>query len=332
MKPAEDMAKLVNTLRSSESSAEIKASFKELESMVSDIDNARDFKHIGGWPTLLSYLEPTHTPAHRSLAAWVIGTAVKNDYDYQLWILEAAHNDTYWTDKSAGGDASPLPYFANWNGLQHLIDILLDPTCSMSPYAAGVGDNDTVAEQEVDCDAMQRRAMYAIAACARGNVDVQSQLHTLTFVPQSSKYVTTDSAHSKDTLQFVDALQFYADLEGVGGYLALVRPERSRKVWGFVEDMLQERLYIRSEVMEVIGNFNDTDNAALLEQVSSLTVFSDQFDSATWKYWASITGKRYASYLTRIDKESLDKAERKEIVVVDAIIRSVDQVVELQGQ
>ena len=61
---------------------------KQLESLLDDVDNARDYHTIGLWPTLLSFLTSYYSKSIRCHTAWAIGTAVKNTYDYQLWTLE----------------------------------------------------------------------------------------------------------------------------------------------------------------------------------------------------------------------------------------------------
>ena len=63
---------------------------RELEGLLCDIDNARDFHTIGGWPVLASLLAPSEgrDSETQALAAWAIGSAVKNSYDYQLWSVE----------------------------------------------------------------------------------------------------------------------------------------------------------------------------------------------------------------------------------------------------
>jgi hypothetical protein len=61
---------------------------KQLESLLDDVDNARDYHTIGLWPTLLSHLTSHYSKSIRCHTAWAIGTAVKNTYDYQLWTLE----------------------------------------------------------------------------------------------------------------------------------------------------------------------------------------------------------------------------------------------------
>lgn len=71
---------------SSESAVEL--ALIDLEDLLSDIDMARDFYSLGGFPILTSMLDVSRTEAIRELAAWTIGTAVKNQPQHQLWVLE----------------------------------------------------------------------------------------------------------------------------------------------------------------------------------------------------------------------------------------------------
>lgn len=72
----------------SESALEL--ALTDLEDLLSDIDMARDFHSIGGFPTLVSMLHVSQPEAVREIAAWVIGTAVKNEHAHQLWVLEVS--------------------------------------------------------------------------------------------------------------------------------------------------------------------------------------------------------------------------------------------------
>lgn len=63
----------------------------DLEDLLSDIDMARDFHTIGGFPTLASRLRDSQPEGIREMAAWAIGTAVKNQPEHQLWVLEVCH-------------------------------------------------------------------------------------------------------------------------------------------------------------------------------------------------------------------------------------------------
>ncbi|CAM9299110.1 unnamed protein product [Pylaiella littoralis] len=60
----------------------------DLEDLLLDIDMARDFHTIGGFPILVSMLRESQPEGVREMAAWAIGTAVKNEAEHQLWVLE----------------------------------------------------------------------------------------------------------------------------------------------------------------------------------------------------------------------------------------------------
>ena len=47
------------------------------------------FLKTGGWSILLSMLDVDKKPEQQEYAAWAIGTAVKNSYDFQLWLLQS---------------------------------------------------------------------------------------------------------------------------------------------------------------------------------------------------------------------------------------------------
>lgn len=64
----------------------------ELEDLLSDIDMARDFHTLAGLPILASMLSKSQPEPVREVAAWAIGTAVKNEPEYQLWVLEVRLN------------------------------------------------------------------------------------------------------------------------------------------------------------------------------------------------------------------------------------------------
>lgn len=64
----------------------------DLEDLLSDIDMAKDFHTIGGFPALVSMLRDSQPESVREMAAWAIGTAVKNEPEHQLWVLEVSHS------------------------------------------------------------------------------------------------------------------------------------------------------------------------------------------------------------------------------------------------
>lgn len=114
---------------------------EQLENLVEDIDNARDFNTVGGFRAITKALivppsgDPEYSLEERSLAAAVIGNAVKNDYDFQLWVLEEE---------------------------AECLRGLLSMLCSE-------GD-----------DIARRRALYALASASRGNSDVQEHILDIT--------------------------------------------------------------------------------------------------------------------------------------------------------
>lgn len=90
LKPAEYMANITEYLQKPSVSVETKAQLLvDLESLLSDIDNARDFHTLGAWPILVSFLYPNYPLPLISRAAWAIGSAIKHDNDYQKWVLES---------------------------------------------------------------------------------------------------------------------------------------------------------------------------------------------------------------------------------------------------
>lgn len=71
------------------------ATLEDLEFQLNDLDNARDFHTLGGWPLLVSLLSndvhpanATDVPPIQSVAAWVMGTAVKNTEEFYPWAVE----------------------------------------------------------------------------------------------------------------------------------------------------------------------------------------------------------------------------------------------------
>lgn len=132
-----------------DSVTDISNALEELESSLSDIDNARDFYTIGGWPVLVSMLSADQHPNHRARAAWAIGTAIKNSYDYQLWVLERQQH-------GGGGGGGGDDTAKRASCLQLLVDML---------------DFSHANPEE-----LQRRALYALSSAVRGNADVQEAL------------------------------------------------------------------------------------------------------------------------------------------------------------
>lgn len=146
LKPAEAMANYTEQLKNLSVNAvnEKRQILIDLESLLLDIDNARDFHTIGAWPVLLQHLHYSYPMEVRTLAAWAVGSAMKNSYDYQLWLLENVEISTKY----------------NTTGIDLLLQMLYDASH---------------ASNSVDVD-FQKRALYAISSALRGNLDIQDQV------------------------------------------------------------------------------------------------------------------------------------------------------------
>lgn len=130
------------------SEEDLVSSLHELESLLGDIDIARDFHTIGGWKLLVTFLDEKYSVRVRSLTAWAIGTTIKNNYDYQLWVLEA------------------IPYYQTMNNsIVTCLDLLI--------RAFGTFDNRSNSDNNFE---LYRRVLYALSAAVRGNIDVQDFL------------------------------------------------------------------------------------------------------------------------------------------------------------
>lgn len=156
LKPAEYMANLTKQLQDlPRLSVEKKIPiFTDLESLLTDIDNARDFHTIGAWSILIAHLHHTYPTQIRALAAWCLGTAIKNAYDYQLWVLEPVKlviQTISLTNDILIVEISPT-------ALDLLLEMIYTPT---------------VGVETLD---LHKRALYAISSATRGNVDVQDQI------------------------------------------------------------------------------------------------------------------------------------------------------------
>lgn len=234
VKPAEHMAQLAQTLRnfvpgktSTTSEEEVTAALKELESALSDIDNARDFHTIGGWPALVSMLGREHSLLHRGLAAWGIGTSIKNSYDHQLWVLESI-------DPSSKAAAElQAAVSVDGNSLLHnkektpgqmtCLELLVDLLAGTSNPTDNADVSSSSSSSVSQSQETSRRALYAISSAARGNMDVQEMLLTLEFLPRLSSLASSNTTTD---------------------------PELRRKIWSFISDMLEESSFIRNELSE----------------------------------------------------------------------------------
>lgn len=89
LKVNEQLGERINILEDAAASeASLVDALTDLEDLLSDIDMARDFHTLGGFPLLSSMLQESRPERVREIAAWAIGTAVKNEPEHQLWVLE----------------------------------------------------------------------------------------------------------------------------------------------------------------------------------------------------------------------------------------------------
>jgi len=210
-KPVEHMAEIAQSLQKhlanlTSIDVSINASLIELESLLSDIDNARDFHTIGGWSVLVAYLSQELPPELRALAAWCIGTAVKNDYDFQLWTLEktghAPGNITLKVSNRKDESLSSVDTSENVStDGSTCLDLLVE---MLSIFSNPL---------------MIKYALYAISSASHGNVDIQEAL-------------LRNSA-------FMPALKLLADSnDDIARTIDI-----NRKVWTFVADSLKEKVW-----------------------------------------------------------------------------------------
>jgi hypothetical protein len=274
---------------------------RQLESLLDDVDNARDFHTIGGWPTLLSFLTAQHPASVRSTAAWAVGTAVKNTYDYQLWTLEGL------AGSSSTGEAAPTP-----TAVELLVAML------------GDGQRDTADNFE-----MEKRALYALSAAMRGNIDVQEAVRQIRSPAGGVAYLDALLALAQDKHSAVPA-------------------DVHRKVWASLADLLQERAFIRRELaneaevqkaqleqQQASGNDSSGDSEARLTDVDvegavravqEMPLLGDALVSEQWMAAAVEAGSRFAGALLASptgESGTPTAVEPAQSVALHAALRSV---------
>ena len=230
VKPAEAMANLTTRMMDNATGVEEKVSaLLELESLLIDVDNARDYHTIGGWPSLVALLALNQPVSVRTIAAWAVGTAVKNDYDYQLWTIENV------TD--------PISTTTTTTCIE-----LLAAALSSADYNEGNEE-------------LQKKALYALSSASRGNVDVQGKLLDL------------DDSVLENLLAIVVREE--------------VSVELIRKVWSFIGDMLEERRYVKVEMVSE-QRLEDVLSGPEMEMVQKMKLLGDLImqNSTIWLHAA----------------------------------------------
>ena len=156
-------------------------SLDHLEYLLSDVDAARDFHTLGGWPLLSSlllsdvvftpnttsndhaqiYFEPHFDEDVRTAAAWVIGTAVKNMDEFREWATEAFNFDIW-----DHNDPTAILPSGNFNILSIILNIFRESQSS--------GKAKTFHSPK-----LTHKCIYAIGSLLRGNAGAQRSFVTL---------------------------------------------------------------------------------------------------------------------------------------------------------
>jgi len=178
---ADFLAALIKTLKSHVDSNRaddetVLDALNGLEDHLSDMDMARDFHDaLGGWPSLTNLLLPTQSLQVRAAAALVMGTAVKNQDEFQGWILEpvALSLSTDTTSEEHMHEEAALALLThmlvkgcttttttNQNGTTTSVTLCNEPTLEESDPVGAL--------------AMRKKALYAIASGIRQNPHTQS--------------------------------------------------------------------------------------------------------------------------------------------------------------
>ena len=140
----------------------------DLEYLLTDIDMARDFYTMGGWPLLVSLLGPQEELIRvaeqkdgnnawqsfvhdvQSHAAWVVGTAVKNTPEFHAWSIEPL---------------VPASDFSSSHKAVSALD-LLQQGLQLDGAPEGTSASHV---------AVQQKFVYSLGACLRGNPLAQRQ-------------------------------------------------------------------------------------------------------------------------------------------------------------
>lgn len=316
MDPPEHMsnltAQLIDTSLGTDDKVQI---LTDLESLLEDIDNAKDFYTIGLWPSLASMLQPHHDIRIRTQAAWAIGTAVKNSYDYQLWVLDTV---------STTLNGIPLKALGLIPELKHVPEATLDPLLAEN----GLTVNSTVLELLLNClsgdvpsssspssaeelehfNNLSKRALYALASALRGNIDVQNTLH----LARPAHHVTSNEdggidGTSNTGVWLFDRLQYLAQQSPSD-----VFPDTVRKVWSLSTDLLQERTFIRAELEQLVSSgvmdVNSDDMAALREGLFLGDVLSQSHS------WINTAVNVFSSYCNMLQEKIQASASFSDII------------------
>ncbi|CAM9095689.1 unnamed protein product [Phaeothamnion confervicola] len=194
---------------------------ESLEDLLSDVDMARDFHTLGGWDELVAHLAADTPNDARTMAAWAVGTAIKNMPEFQLWALEPA--------AAAGGRTA----------LELLIDSLSSAAAAAEAEAAAAAlaantatangaaaaadagadaDATATAVAKPDYYAGAAKTVYALSAALGNNVALQRAFGAFQGPRALARLfvaVGTGGSGGKEALRLrVRLLTFVADLLG----------------------------------------------------------------------------------------------------------------------
>ena len=309
----------------------------DLESLLTDIDNSRDFHTIGAWPTLVTLLQSSFPLSTRGKAAWVIGTALKNSYDYQLWVLE----DLILGNSSSLGNSTTA------------LELLLTMFQQSSRLVSQMRETDIFFEDALE---FQKRSIYALSAAIRGNVEVQDHIY--------QNYYD----------RFFQSVEGFLSSGMSNAGEAINRTSHSsvmRKIFAMVSDLLEERKYIRFDLatsleaeMENHLQVGEKDTiitgtiplknpdiaetsipsvASITAQLENIRLLSDYFfmprSENDWKVASLYFFRRYLQRLKTLETELRDQEdppsslrnERGNVAAaIESILRSLSSYLEQQ--
>jgi hypothetical protein len=87
VKPADLLTSLIGHIEGEDEDMALEA-MEALVDLLSDMDMARDFITLGGWPAVSRRLSLDESEQVRAASAWVVGTAVQNADEFQRRVLE----------------------------------------------------------------------------------------------------------------------------------------------------------------------------------------------------------------------------------------------------
>jgi hypothetical protein len=238
------------------------AALQELAGLLDDVDNARDFHTMGGFAVLAQVLAPEHLgmflDEERGLAALAIGNSVKNQYEFQLWVLDKERVATQDNVAEISEDAKDLAG-SKAGAHQYSYPALLSSLLRLL---------------ETGSDQSRRSALYAVSAASRGNLDVQAALRD--HLTAAEPVVDVD----------VSALLLLRFDDGSA--------ELRRKIFAFISDMLEEQYYIQEQIRNPENFLIDGDASGqeleLMKQLHALRPLGKSFCMAQWMHagWQSL--------------------------------------------